>query len=106
MIVIANVFPKLETAKDLVKPVSIKRRFGISFDSQHVNGCEALMKSAWQHFYQIFWSLWKEITSKISPLLKFDILEMFVKALTGDENYPFCDSGDLQFPSQMQISWK
>ena len=57
-------------------------------------------------FIKFFWSLWKEITSKISPLLKFEILEMFVKALTDDENYPFCDSGDLQFPSQMQISWK
>ena len=45
-----------------------------------------------------------EMTSKRSPLLKFEILEVFVNTLTDDENYPFGDSGDLQLPSQMQIS--
>ena len=29
----ANVFPKLQTVKDLVKPLSRKRRFRTSFDS-------------------------------------------------------------------------
>ena len=33
MIVIANVFPKLQNLKHLVKPVSWERRFGTSFDS-------------------------------------------------------------------------
>ena len=36
MIVIANVFAKLETVKNLVRPFSKKRRFETSFDSQHV----------------------------------------------------------------------
>ena len=62
------------------------------------------MKSAWEHFYQIFWSLSTEMTSKISPLLNFEVLDVFVNTLTDDENYPFGDSGDLHFPSQMQIS--
>ena len=45
-----------------------------------------------------------EMTSKISPLLNFEILEVFVNTLTDEENYRFGDSGDLHFPSQMQIS--
>ena len=45
-----------------------------------------------------------EMTSKISPLLDFEILEVFVNTLTDEENYRFGDSGDLHFPSQMQIS--
>ena len=104
MIVIANVFPKLQTVKDLVKPLSWKRCFRISLDNQNINGCETLLKSAWEHFYQISGSLWTEMTSKRSPLLKFEILEVFVNTLTDDENYFFGDSGDLQLPSQMQIS--
>ena len=33
--VIANVFPKLATVKDLVTPLTIQRRLKTSFDSQH-----------------------------------------------------------------------
>ena len=36
MIVIANVFPKLPTVKNFVRPLSRKRRFGTRLDSQHV----------------------------------------------------------------------
>ena len=42
MILIANVFPKWQTVKRLVKPLSRKRRFRTSFDSQRVNGCQTL----------------------------------------------------------------
>ena len=37
-IVIANIFPKLQTVKDLLKPLSKKRHFRTSFNSQHVKG--------------------------------------------------------------------
>ena len=46
------------------------------------------------------------MTWKISLLLNFEILGVFVNILTTDENYPFGDSGDLQFPIQMQLSEK
>ena len=36
MIVTANVFPKLQTVKILIRPLSKKRRFRTRFDSQHV----------------------------------------------------------------------
>ena len=38
MIVIANVFPKLETVKILVRSLSKKCRFRTRFESQHVKG--------------------------------------------------------------------
>ena len=69
MIVIGNVFPKLQTVKDLVKPLSWKCRFRTSFDSEHVNGCQRLVKSAWEHFYRIFWSIWGKMIWKISRFL-------------------------------------
>ena len=104
MIVTANEFPKLQICKEFVKPMSWKHRFRTSFDSQNVNGYQTLLQSAWEHFYHIFGSLWREMTWKISPLLKFEILEVFVNTMAGDENYPIGDSGDLQFPIQMKLS--
>ena len=38
VLVIAHVFPKLQTVKDLVKKLFWKRRLRKSFNSQHVNG--------------------------------------------------------------------
>ena len=45
MIFIASVFPKLQTVKILVRPLSKKRRFKTRFDSQHVKACQMLAKS-------------------------------------------------------------
>ena len=106
MIVIAYLFPKLQNVKELVKPLSRKRRFRTSFDNQLVNVCQTLVKSAWEITYQIFWSLWREITSKMSPLLNFKILGVFVNTLTAKDMYPVGDCENLQFLIHMQLSWK
>ena len=53
MIVIANVFPKLQTVEGLTKPLARKRRFRTSFGSQQVKESETPVKSAWQHFHHI-----------------------------------------------------
>ena len=54
MIVIANVFLKLQTVKYLVRPISKKPNFRTRFDSQHVKGSEILVEFAWEQFYHIF----------------------------------------------------
>ena len=73
MIVIADVFPKLQTVKDLVRPLTIKRCFRTSFDSQHVKGYQTLVKSSWERFYHTFPSPWGGMIWNISPLLKFEL---------------------------------
>ena len=55
--------------------------------SQHVKGTKTLLKSARQYFCHIFWSLWKEISSKNSVLVVFEISRLFVHILTPDEKY-------------------
>ena len=45
MIVIATLFRKLQTVKDLVRALSKKHRFRAPFDSQHVKGSHTLVKS-------------------------------------------------------------
>ena len=95
VIVRANVFLRLQTVKDLVITLSKDSRFRTSFGSQHVKWFQTLGKSAWEHFYHIFWSLWEKMTLKISRFLNFEFLLVFVNTLTADENYPFGHSGDL-----------
>ena len=82
MIVIANAFPKLQTVKDLLRPLSKKWRFRTPFDRQHNKGFQTLVKSAWEHFHHIFSSLWGKLIWKISPLVICEILGVFVNKLT------------------------
>ena len=103
-IVIANVFPKLQTVKDLVRPLSIKCSFRTSFDSQHSKVSQTVVKSASQHFYHVFPSLCGEMIWKISPLLKFEMIGVFLNTLTADEKYGVPDCENLRFPIQMQLS--
>ena len=44
MIVIPTLFRKLQTVKGLVRPLSKKHCVRTPFDSQHVNGCQTLVK--------------------------------------------------------------
>ena len=45
MTLIAYVFPKLQTAKELIRPISKKPRSSTSFDSQHVKVSQTLLES-------------------------------------------------------------
>ena len=102
--VIANVFPKYQTIKNLFRQLSKNCRFRTSFDGQHVKGFQLLLKLAWEHFYHIFPSLGGKIIWKIPPLLKFEIIGMFVNTMTLDYKSPVLDCEDLPFPIQMQLS--
>ena len=64
-----------------------KPRITKLMDSQHVKGSERLHKSARQYFCNIFWSLWKNISSKNSVLVVSEILRLFVKILTPNDKY-------------------
>ena len=90
-IVIGNVLSKLQTVKDLFRALSKKRRFRTSFENQHVKGSQRLLRSTWEHFYDIFSSLQEQMIWKISPLLKLKILGAFVKTLTANDKYPVWD---------------
>ena len=45
MMVVTNVFPKLQTVNKFVRPPCEKPRFGTRFDSQHVKVSQKLVKS-------------------------------------------------------------
>ena len=103
-IVIPNVFPRLTTVQGLDTPLTIQWRLKTFFDSQHVKRFPILVRSSWEQFYQIFWSLWGEIIQKISPWLKFRIIGLFVTTWTADYKYPVPHCENLPFPIQIQFS--
>ena len=106
MTIIAYVFPKLKAEKDLVKPLFKKWRFMTPFNSQHVKGSKALVKSIWQHFYHIFSSLWKKQTWETCVLVICETLGLFVNTLIADGKYSFCNSIILRQLIQMQLPKK
>ena len=67
MIAIPSLFCKLQNVKDLIRPLSKKHVCRTFFDSQHVKGSKTVVKSAWEHFHQIFASVWETLILKISP---------------------------------------
>ena len=103
-IVTANVFPKLTTVQGLVTPLTIQRGLKSSFDSQHVKRFQTLVKSSWDHFYQMFSSHWGEIIWKTSPWLKFEIIGLFVNTRTADYKSPDLGCENLPFPIQIHLS--
>ena len=54
MILVANVFPKLETAKDMGRQMSKKSRFRRHFNKQHDKQSQTLLKSERQHLCHIY----------------------------------------------------
>ena len=52
-IVVANIFPKLTTFQDSVRPLTKKHRVRTSFHNEHVKVAQALAKPSLKHFYQI-----------------------------------------------------
>ena len=56
-------------------------------DSQHVEASKTLHKSSLQYICHIFWSLWKQISSKNSFLVVSETLRLFINTFTLDDKY-------------------
>ena len=106
IMVIANVFPKLQTVENFDRPPCKKHPFGSRFDRQHVKVSHILAKSPWELFHRVFLSFWEKLIWIMSPGLFREILAVFLNTLTADTKYPVEDWEILQFPMQMQLSEK
>ena len=81
MIDIANIFLKLETVKNFIRPLCKKRSFRTPFDSQHVKVSQIIAKPPSERFYHVFSSFWEKLIWKISPVLLGEILRTFLNRL-------------------------
>ena len=78
MIVIANVFPKLQTLKIFVRKLSQEHRFRTGFGSQHVKASQLLPKSPRKRFCHALLSFSGKLIWNMSPLVLGEILGMFL----------------------------
>ena len=88
MIVIANLFPILQTVKLLLRPLSKKRSLRTRFDSQHVEESQMPAKSPWEHLDHVFSSFSGKLIWEMCPLLLGEILGLFVNILIAADKYP------------------
>ena len=106
MTLIAEVFPKLRTPKNMVISMSKKSPFKGSFEKQHSKRHETFLKFAWQHLYHIYWSLWIQLTCKKSPLVICKISRLFPNTLSADGKGCLLNRDNLTEPIHMQLSEK
>ena len=104
MTLIGQVFPKLLTAKDLVRWVSKNARLRRPFQKQHAKWSQTLPKSAQQPLLHIFWSIWMKISSWMSFWVIDKILELLVNILTAYDQYSLLNRENLAQPIKMQLS--
>ena len=100
MTLIASIFPKLQTAKDVVRYMSKNPRFRRPFDREHDKQSAVLFKSQRQDLYHIYSSLWKNMSWKKSLLVICKILGLFINTLTADDKYSLLNRDNLTQPIQ------
>ena len=61
--------------------------FRTPFANERVNKCQPLLNSARHHYNPLFSSIPGKMSSKKSPLVWYEILGLFVDALTDDDKY-------------------
>ena len=106
MIVIANVFPKLQTVKSFVRKLSQEHCFITSFGAQFVKASQMLPRFCRECIYQVFLSFSVKLIWKMFAIVLGQILGVFVNTLTADRKYPVQRCEKFQLPIQMQLSEK
>ena len=98
MTLIADVFAKFWTAKNMVTSMSKKSRFKGSFGKEHGKCAHTLLKCQRHHLYHIYWSLWMQLTWKKSLLVTCKISGLFPNTLSADGKYSLVNRDNLMQP--------
>ena len=104
MTLIAEVFLKLRSPKNLVRSMSIKARFKGTFGKQHGKRSQILLKFPWQHLYDIYWLLWRQLSYKKSLLVICKISSLFPNTLRAHGKYSLFKRDNLTQHIEMQVS--
>ena len=104
MSLIADIFPKLRTQKNLVR--SMPKKYGFSFKKQHGKCAQTLLKCQGQILYHIYWSMLRKLSYKKSLLVICKISRLFPNTLNAHGKYCLFNRDNLTQPIQMQLSRK
>ena len=86
--------------KDVATWTSKRSCFRTPFGNESVNAFQTLLKSARHHCYPLFSSIRGKLSWKKLPSVWYEILRLFVNALTADDQYS--GSNMQNFPQQFQ----
>ena len=86
--------------------MSKKSLFRGPFDKQYGKPAELRSKSAWQHLYQIYWSLLSQLSWKKCLFFTYQILGLLANTFAADEKYPVLNRDNLTIRIQMQLCQK
>ena len=92
--------------KNVATETSKRSCFRTPLANERVNGFQTLLKSARHHHYPLFSSVHGKLTCKKSPSVSYEILRLFVKALTADDKYSGCNMQNLPEQFQTPLSQK
>ena len=90
--------------KEVATYTSKRSCFRTPFGKERVNGFQTLLKSARHHYYPLFSSIRGKLSWKKSPSVWYEILRLFVNALTADDNYSGSNIQNLQQQFQTPLS--
>ena len=102
MTLLADVFMKLRTQKNLFRSMAKKSRLKVSFEKQHGKDAQTLLKCQRQLLYDIYWSLGRQLTCKRSLLVKYKISRLFPNTLVAYGKYSVFNRGNLVQQKQKQ----
>ena len=80
--------------------------FRTPFANEHVNGLQTLLKSARHHYYPLLSSIRGKLSWKKSASVWYEILRLFVNALTVDDKYSGSNMQNLPQQFQTPLSEK
>ena len=106
MSILAQSFPKFSMLKDVATETSKRSCFGTPFAQERVNGFQTLLKSTWHHYYPLFSSIQGKLNWKKSPAVWYEILRLFVNALTTDHKYSGSNIQNFSQQFQTPLSQK
>ena len=93
MTLIADVFPKLRTCKNMVRSMPKKSPLIGSIVKQHGKHAKTLFKFERQHLYHSYWSLWRQLTCTVSLLVICKISRLFPNTLNANGKYSLLNRG-------------
>ena len=90
--------------KDVATETSKRSSFRTSLANERVNGFQTLLKSARNRYDPLFLSIRSKSSCKKSPSVWYEIIKLFVNALTADDKYSDSNMQNLSQQFQAPLS--
>ena len=106
MTLIAYLFLRVRTAKNVVTYMCKKSTFRLPVQKEHSKRVSTLFKSDGQHLHHIYWSTGRQFSCKNSLLVICKRLRLFVNTMTAVDKCSLPNRDNLMQPIQMQLFQK